>query len=132
MQTGEQITLIFAIFTALITLAVVIYYKFCKPKLVRVRRPPLTGQFPTAIRLHIYGSALVMNSLPRFQTGEIITFYMLGFTVFMTVSVVVYYKFIAQNFSGRSMSNLVCRGGRGQRMAKCEEIMNRFVRRRRS
>ncbi|EYC13715.1 hypothetical protein Y032_0043g882 [Ancylostoma ceylanicum] len=30
MQTGEQVTLIFAIFTAIITLAVVIYYKLCK------------------------------------------------------------------------------------------------------
>ncbi|RCN27488.1 hypothetical protein ANCCAN_11042 [Ancylostoma caninum] len=73
-----------------------------------------------------------MTAIPHFQTGEIITFYMLGFTILMTASVVVYYKFLSPNMSGRGVGNLMCKSGRGQKMAKCEELMSRFVRRRRS
>ncbi|KHJ98193.1 hypothetical protein OESDEN_01823 [Oesophagostomum dentatum] len=73
-----------------------------------------------------------MTAVPQFQTGEIITFYMLGFTILMTATVVVYYKFLSPNMSGHTMGNLVCKGGRGQKLAKCEELVNRYVRRRKS
>ncbi|CAJ0607270.1 unnamed protein product [Cylicocyclus nassatus] len=72
-----------------------------------------------------------MAAVPHFQTGEIITFYMLGFTVLMTATVVVYYKFLSPNMSGRSVGNLICKG-RAQKIAKCEELVNRIVRRRKS
>ncbi|EYC13716.1 hypothetical protein Y032_0043g883 [Ancylostoma ceylanicum] len=92
---------------------------------------------------------VLMTAIPHFQTGEIITFYMLGFTILMTASVVVYYKFLSPSksfssydllhcsssvadMSGRGVGNLMCKSGRGQKMAKCEELMSRFVRRRRS
>ncbi|XGW12823.1 hypothetical protein V3C99_013459, partial [Haemonchus contortus] len=144
MQTGEQVTLIFAIFTAIITLVIVIYYKFCKPN-------PYTRLIAFGERVCSYSSLWIcchlkdfsvgfcstyiapMTSLPQFQTGEIITFYMLGFTFLMTVSVVVYYKYVAQNVSGRSIGGLTCRSsGRSQKSTRCEEFMDRFVRRRKS
>ncbi|KAK6027696.1 hypothetical protein OSTOST_06272 [Ostertagia ostertagi] len=142
MQTGEQVTLIFAVFTAIITLVVVIYYKFCKPNpytssrsvLLKASLGLLDLRAPIRVILvGLFASIALMTSLPRFQTGEIITFYMLGFTILMTVSVVVYYKYVAQsNLSGRSMSGLVCRSGRSQKSNKCDELMDRFVRRRKS
>ncbi|WKX96539.1 hypothetical protein Q1695_012738 [Nippostrongylus brasiliensis] len=127
MQTGEQVTLICAVFTAIITLAVVIYYKFCKPN-----REPSRRVLPSSsVTLR---AIIFFTTFHHFQTGEIITFYMLGFTIIMTASVVVYYKYVAQNLSGRSMSGLMsCRsGGRSRKFTKCEEIMGKFVRRRHS
>ncbi|VDO38553.1 unnamed protein product [Haemonchus placei] len=140
MQTGEQVTLIFAIFTAIITLVIVIYYKFCKPKANCFRRESVSYS-SLWICCHLKDSSVgfcstyiaPMTSLPQFQTGEIITFYMLGFTFLMTVSVVVYYKYVAQNVSGRSIGGLTCRSsGRSQKSTRCEEFMDRFVRRRKS
>ncbi|KAK6735180.1 hypothetical protein RB195_018392 [Necator americanus] len=40
----------------------------------------------------------------------------------MTASIVVYYKFLSPYVSGRAVSNLVCKGGRGRKLAKCEEL----------
>ncbi|VDL71541.1 unnamed protein product [Nippostrongylus brasiliensis] len=134
MQTGEQVTLICAVFTAIITLAVI-----GSPAVGSCRRPPLLyGPSSFSPRstssFHSSDSTATMTSLPHFQTGEIITFYMLGFTIIMTASVVVYYKYVAQNLSGRSMSGLMsCRsGGRSRKFTKCEEIVGKFVRRRHS
>uniref|UniRef100_A0A1I7W7H5 Transmembrane protein n=1 Tax=Heterorhabditis bacteriophora TaxID=37862 RepID=A0A1I7W7H5_HETBA len=50
--------------------------------------------------------------IEQFQTGEIITFYMLLFTVLMTASVVAYYKCLTPT--------------------KCEELVGRLIHRRRS
>ncbi|KAE9421338.1 hypothetical protein Angca_001713, partial [Angiostrongylus cantonensis] len=87
-----------------------------------------------------------------FQTGEIITFYMLGFTILMTVSVVVYYKYMSHSklpffhchsamsvfavihlfarVSGRPMDTVVGKNRKIQKMTKCDEFTDRFVRRR--
>ncbi|KAK5982657.1 hypothetical protein GCK32_007043 [Trichostrongylus colubriformis] len=124
MQTGEQVTLIFALFTAVITLVIVIYYKFCKPNpytssrsvLLNCSSAPLHlgSAVVRVILIRFLGSIAPMTSLPQFQTGEIITFYMLGFTILMTVSVVVYYKYVAQNVPGRSVNGFMCRSGRSR------------------
>ncbi|KAJ1360260.1 hypothetical protein KIN20_019187 [Parelaphostrongylus tenuis] len=71
-----------------------------------------------------------MNSSPSFQTGEIITFYMLGFTILMTVSVVVYYKYMSHNVSSRPMDTSLWKNKKMRKMTKCTVLMDKFVRRR--
>ncbi|KJH43706.1 hypothetical protein DICVIV_10265 [Dictyocaulus viviparus] len=79
MQTGEQITLIFALFTVLLTLAVVVYYKFCKHSKPTYKSTNSTIQMMTrrgnenhrfsssatiTIVHHIGQHILIMNSSP--------------------------------------------------------------------
>ncbi|CAD6199814.1 unnamed protein product [Caenorhabditis auriculariae] len=99
-QQGEFVTWVLFCFAVALAVAVVVYYKFCKS---------CASCWPASNRSRAFTGSLQPQEIfqMKFQTGEIVTFYMFGFTVALTATVVAYYKFLGPKIDSKSVNRFV-------------------------